>query len=342
MAYGPGDAGPRGHRWCTDQIHAAGLLAAVTIAPFTAEDGATLDPGNPAVIPLLRERARVAVQDWGYDALILDSPSSVFQIDSRQNPLTNLEALRAGLAAIHDGAGSVPIWSASLVPQTGTLDVVRVGAAPAPGWDAVSRMASTAGLRSYYHRSWWLNDPGPMSLGYPLTLVEARTQLSLAAAAGAATTFTADVLDIPDAQVDLVRRVVPPAPVAGRPVDAGGGAATWVARAGEWSTLLVINWGDQRAERTIRFADLDLAAGAHVGFDVWNNAPLPATDPLRLTLDAHDCAVVGLRPRTDHPQVIGSTRHVVQGCVDLQDEHWDGKAQTLSARAVKLDGRPTA
>ena len=322
VAYGPGDGSPRGHRWCTDQIHAAGLLAAGSWAPFTSAD--------PSV-DQLREGARVAVKDWGYDALILHGLDAV---------LPNLEGLRAGLAAIHDGAGSATIWSASVVPQTGTLDVVRVGSDPAPGWKAVTDMANNAGLRSYYHRAWWLNDPGAITLGYPLSLVETRTHLSLAAVTGAATTFTTDVLDIPDAQVDLVRRAVPPAAVAGRPVDALNGSSVWVARSGEWSTVMLANWTDQKVDRTVRFADLGLPPAAHTGYDVWNDSPLPATDPLHVTLDAHDCLVLGLRPRADHPLVIGTTRHVAQGCVDLQDEHWDGKAQTLSGRAVKLDGRP--
>lgn len=320
VAYGPGDGSPRGHRWCTDQIHAAGLLAAGSLAPFQSGD---------VSMDALREQARVAAQDWGYDALILYGLEAV---------LPRLETLRAGLSTIHEGAGSATIWSASVIPQTGALNVVRVGEDPAPGWNSITRMASDAGLRSFYHRSWWLSDPGPITLGYPLTLVEARTQLSLAALTGAATMFTADVLDIPDAQVELVRRAVPPAPVAGHPLDGERGSSLWVAHAGTWHTALIGNWGDARTVRTIRLADLGLAPGSYTGYDVWNGTPMPIGDPVPVALDPHDCLVLSVRPRADHPQVIGTSRHVVQGCVDLQDEHWDGKAQALSARAAQLDG----
>ncbi|HWZ27079.1 MAG TPA: hypothetical protein VNX15_00865, partial [Gemmatimonadales bacterium] len=324
IAYGPGDAGPRGHRWCTDQIHAAGLLAAVSLTPFSAGDGTRLDPAHPETQTALRKRARVAVQEWGYDALILHDVDSVFQIAQHQGNLTHLEALRAGLGAIHEGAGPVTIWSAAVVPQTGTLRVVRVGDPPSPGFSAVAEMNSRAGLRSFYHRSWWLNDPGPITLGYPLTLVEARTQLSLAALTGAATTFTADVLDVPDAQVDLVQRAVPPAPVAGHPLGGSGSPSLWVARSGDWLTVLMINWNDsQDDERILRLADVGLSAGAYVAYDVWSGTPLPAADPFHFTLEPHDCRVLGVRPRANHPQVIGTTRHVIQGAVDLRDEHWD-------------------
>jgi hypothetical protein len=173
-----------------------------------------------------------------------------------------------------------------------------------------------------------------------LTLVEARTQLSLAALTGAATTFTADVLDVPEAQVDLVRRVVPPAPVAGHPLDGSGGASVWVARSDDWQTVLMVNWDDNRNdERVLRHADLGLAPGPYHAYDVWSGTPVPAGDPFRVTLEPHDCRVLGIRPRVSHPQIIGTTRHVIQGAVDLRDEHWDAAARVLSARAVNLDGR---
>src|SRR5207247_114496 len=42
------------------------------------------------------------------------------------------------------------------------------------------------------------------------------------------------------------------------------------------------------------------------------------------------------------PQVIGSTRQVVQGAVDIVDETWDAGTRTLRAKSVNLDGRKYA
>jgi hypothetical protein len=47
------------------------------------------------------------------------------------------------------------------------------------------------------------------------------------------------------------------------------------------------------------------------------------------------------RPRTG-PFVLGTTRHVVQGMVDLAEEQWDARTRTLRGRSVRLDGRPYA
>jgi len=40
--------------------------------------------------------------------------------------------------------------------------------------------------------------------------------------------------------------------------------------------------------------------------------------------------------------VIGTTRHVVQGAIDVTEETWDAAARTLAARSTNLDGREYA
>ena len=66
------------------------------------------------------------------------------------------------------------------------------------------------------------------------------------------------------------------------------------------------------------------------------------TDALTAQLDPHSCLTVGIRPAIARPQIIGTTRHVVQGAVDLVDETWNATTRTLRARATNLDRRPYA
>src|SRR2546422_1284382 len=51
---------------------------------------------------------------------------------------------------------------------------------------------------------------------------------------------------------------------------------------------------------------------------------------------------VAIRPAVARPQVIGTTRHVVQGAVDVADETWDPTTRTLKAKSTNLDGRAYA
>jgi hypothetical protein len=78
-------------------------------------------------------------------------------------------------------------------------------------------------------------------------------------------------------------------------------------------------------------------------YDVWADVLLPdATERLATRLAPHTAWVVALRTAVAYPQVVGTTRHVVQGAVDLSTETWDAATRTLKGRSVNLDGRPYA
>jgi len=459
------DPGPRGHRWRTDQIHAAGLRAALSWTPFSG------GPEAADAAAGIRDRSRRAVEEWGYDALLLDSLDADPGI---VGALTRVERLRAGLAAVREGAGTdAVLWSGALVPQTGTPTVVRVGRGVAAGWSGVVAAAELAGRRTFHHRNRWLNDPGPITLGDPLSFVEARTWIGLAAVWGGVVVVTPDLLSLPDVQLELVRRALPPAPVAGRPLDAtippaglapalrvggaaipltawndvsadhsdaapvawfetrvsapaaapagtvallalgriagadqtfvngrlvgatgrfgrgdpadafvarryrvpddllrwgtdntvtirvsGAGAAlteegeregdaappsVWIAQAApDWWTALVVNWEDGVAPRAVRLAELGVPPGRYHVYDAWNGVPIRAGDPIQLTLGPHDSAALALRSYAGHPVIVGSSRHIVSGAIDVAGEHWDPQTRTLSATARHLDGRPYA
>ena len=63
---------------------------------------------------------------------------------------------------------------------------------------------------------------------------------------------------------------------------------------------------------------------------------------LAATIQPHSTLVVALRPSAARPQIIGSTRHIVQGTIDITDERWDAATRTLGAQSANLDGRPYA
>ena len=50
--------------------------------------------------------------------------------------------------------------------------------------------------------------------------------------------------------------------------------------------------------------------------------------------------ILAVRPESDHPQVVSTSRHVTQGMVDLLDEHWDFATKTLRGRSKIVAGDP--
>ena len=119
-------------------------------------------------------------------------------------------------------------------------------------------------------------------------------------------------------------------------------AATWVVEgAPHWWTVILVNWDEAPQTVTQALAALGIPAQRLTAYDVWAERPLDdVQQAIKATIAAHTTLTIGLRPAGSHPQVIGTTRHIIQGAIDIAEEHWDAATRTLTAKSVKLDGRP--
>jgi hypothetical protein len=118
----------------------------------------------------------------------------------------------------------------------------------------------------------------------------------------------------------------------------------WVAEgAPRWWTATLVNWEDEPHELSLPLSALGINGTAFDVYDVWSDtAGAGIKDVLAVTIDARSARTVAIRPAAARPQVIGTTRHVVQGAVDVTDETWDTSARRLKARSTNLDARPYA
>ena len=523
---------PDGHRWLTDRIHAAGFQAGLWIAPFAvAERSAVagdhpawllkgpppegrpivvdtnagwggkiyaLDAAHPDVQEWLFNLARRVVRDWGYDYLKIDFLMWATTGVTHYGGLTHAEAYRRGLTAIRDGLGTEAFLlgcGAPLQHAAGMVNGMRIGEDVAASWDGIQPAARAAGLRSFYHRTVWLNDPDCLVVRPPLTIDEARIWASVVALSGGLNILSDNLPKLPPERLPLLQKTLPVAAKAGRPVgtqieeseiapavigerdllvrlrgpwrfrtgddaryatrefddqawetiavpgtweqnghpeydgdawyrtrftlpaletgaaapsvrldlgrlddtdetfvngtriggtngwrtfrhypipgsglnwggenvlaihvtDTGGAGGYWQVRrnrpadkwlaegAPRWWTLVLINWDDEPQPVTQRLADLGIAGNRFSAFDVWAERPLPDVQQiLNATLAPHSTLTIGLRPALARPQVVGTTRHVVQGAFDVADERWEATTRTLSGKATNLDGRPYA
>jgi hypothetical protein len=142
--------------------------------------------------------------------------------------------------------------------------------------------------------------------------------------------------------------------VAVRVYDGGGDGGIWRLTRGtpparvigqareDWWTLGLVNWSDRPARLR---ADLTAAGvrGAVAVYDVWTERRLAdAIGAVSIEVAPRSAAVLGLRRPRRFPCVIGSTRHLVQGAIDIAEERWDPRTRRLGGRSVMLDGRPYA
>jgi len=109
-----------------------------------------------------------------------------------------------------------------------------------------------------------------------------------------------------------------------------------------WWMLAAVNWDEEPRRMGTDLAALGMAGPLAV-YDVWRDARAADVDGRWSGLVApHSATVLALRRRARRPFVIGSTRHVVQGAVDLAREEWDARARVLRGTSVGLDARAYA
>src|SRR3989442_1912619 len=95
---------------------------------------------------------------------------------------------------------------------------MRTGGDVAASWGGIQGPARAAALRSFYHRTVWLNDPNCLVVRPPLTEREAQAWASIVAVTGGATLFSDNLPKLPPERVAILQGTIPVAPVAGRPV----------------------------------------------------------------------------------------------------------------------------
>jgi melibiase-like protein len=399
---------PHGHRWLTDRIHAAGFQAGLWIAPFAvaeqsdvartnpswllkgpppAPEGTplvmdtrepwggrilALDGAHPGAQQWLSDLARRVVREWGYDYLKIDFLEWATGGVTHYGGLTRAEAYRSGLAALREGLGTEAFLlgcGAPLQQAAGLVDGMRIGEDVDASWNGIQSPARAAALRSFYHRSVWLNDPDCLVVRPPLRLEEARVWASVVAMSGGMSIFSDNLPTLPDDRLPILQKTIPVAAQTtspARPVgtqsewpeivtDTGGPgglwsvtrdrpASTWIVEgAPHWWTVALVNWDDEPRTVAQSLPSLGIAGARFAAYDVWAERPMTdVQQTLGATIPPHSTLVVALRPSVTRAQIIGSTRHIVQGAIDISDEHWDPATRTLRAKSVNLDGRPYA
>lgn len=118
----------------------------------------------------------------------------------------------------------------------------------------------------------------------------------------------------------------------------------------DWHQIVFYNTSKEQAEvstaisgdRVDNAIGLDPKAHYHV-YEFWSDTylgKLPGTARITRQLDANHCAMISVRKAQDHPQVISTNRHILQGWVDLKDVLWNKESSTLTATASVIGGEP--
>ena len=288
------------------------------------------------------------------------------------------KALREGIDA---GGESYVCGIGAMGVNTGRVEAMRLTADNGPEWDegTPDDMLGTpraflptirAGTRRWFYqnRIWQNHDdlmffrawPDPNKK--PLTFGEGRafaTWIGLMSSVVKIGDKLTEMAQHPN-WIDVVRRLTPIWPDSARPLDVLTKdepeffAQKIDAPAGQWTNLGLCNWGTNRDHSKPVPTDLpDGVTRAYTvhcpddqpcaAYEFWSETYLGEhTAPFQVTVAPHDCQVLALRPLTDHPQLVGDSRHVTQGAADLGPIVWDATKKSLSTSLVVAIGTQAA
>ncbi len=324
----------------------------------TAWGGTCLDMTNPAAQEHVRSIVHRISHDWGYRFFKMDgfwtgsATKQVYVNDGyvedgigdatfHHPDKTNIEALRDGTRLVREAAGPDVFLLGCCVSQNmrsfggtfGLLDAMRVGP------DTGGNIGSPHGSRLWFlnGRVWW-NDPDCVFVRKSMTLDRARLNASWTAISGQLFYVSDWMPETPPERLDIIKRCIPAHGLAARPVDVFecDVAKVWLLtdtrHVARRDVVGLYNWGDKSNDISIKADRVGLpAASEYVAFDFWADKFIPPfRDTITASLPPNSCRILAVRPVSEVPQVLSTSRHVTQGIVDLSDEKWDAATSVLS------------
>jgi alpha-galactosidase len=325
---------------------------------------AFFDSSNPAAEAEM-ERAGRAWRERGFRYVMTDFMYWGAWQQKRFDPtLTAVESYTRGLAAMRRGYGKDTYWlhcGALLGPAMGVCDGMRISG-DSHGDEMFSYESAAA--RWFYNWRVWINDPDAIvcrRYGATKGVEWNRCWMSWMALAGNVLTYGDAFDDLPAEYVDIYRRVLPPLPIAGRPLDLWEnepyllwGMDPGVAD-GSYTLFGIFEFQAKRPDQKIRL-NLDEVAARSRSWDqkpkeapvtwlLWDfwGQKLTKVSGAHLThpVPSKSCAVFALRADLGRPQLLGTSGHFSQGKLETQAITWKAKQGSLSGKVRGNGGEPT-
>jgi hypothetical protein len=148
--------------------------------------------------------------------------------------------------------------------------------------------------------------------------------------------------------MDVVKRTFPNVPHDARPVDLFQDAVAriWQAKVGsgeaEHDLIGLFNWdGEKPATVTVDLKDIGLEAGDYTAFEFWGNEFVGTLSGKKdFELKPGACKILSLKKVSNRPQLISTSRHVLQGAPDLVEVKWDAATGVLSGKSKVIAKDP--
>ena len=391
---------PQGFQQLARYINSAGIMAGVWYPPFWVSTGSRLYQEHPELLcrnddgkVAVGKNAMIPEAMYGNHLAFLDAsnPAAAAQLEATartwrdrgfryvmtdfmywgawpqkrfDSTLTAVESYHCGLQAMRRGFGKDSYWlhcGALLGPAMGLSDGMRISG-DSHGDGIFSYQAAAS--RWFYNRRVWLNDPDAIvcrRYGEAKGVEWSRAWMSWMALAGNVLTYGDTFDDLPAEYLDLYQRVLPPLPVAGRPLDLweNDPYLLWGMDPGNadgpYTLFGVFEFQGQRPGQKITLNLDEIAARSRswdripdespatwLLWDFWHQRLTKVDGPeVTIPVPAKSCGVYSLRPDLGRPQLLGTSGHFSQGTMETRDIKWNAPAGSLTGKARGNGGEPT-
>jgi hypothetical protein len=205
-------------------------------------------------------------------------------------------------------------------------------------FEGKSSSAGALGKRYFYHNRAWTNDIDHICIDL-VSSTQAEAIASLIALSGG-NTMSGDRLTGLDAtKISILQKVFPSSGISARPVnlldsDPQTAFAVQLSKdSADWTVAGFFN-PDTNKDTTHAYPVeriwLD-PEKEYLFFDFWKQRFLGViSDTLRVPVDAGGVTVLAIREKQRFPQVLSTTRHIMQGLIELENVKFDSDANKLS------------
>jgi hypothetical protein len=310
-----------------------------------------LDITHPEAAEWLRDLFETIGQRWGYEMIKIDFVAwSILAAESYHDPtLSSAEVYRRGLTIMRAGAGDgCHILDCGPGNTTvGLIDSMRVEADINYGYAAAAWKqyfqdpacsAAAAAKRYYFHGRTWANDVDHVCIDL-LNVEQARAAATLIALSGGNTISGDRLIDLDPIKLEILKQITPAYGEAAVPVDLFDAdiPTTFVLRVerpfAAWSLVALFNPELEVAvERRFSLARLGLdPEKTYLAFDFWRQRLVGEIEnEVAVRIEPGSVTLLALHMATGAPQLLSTSRHVMQGAIELEDVSWNAGDGVLS------------
>jgi hypothetical protein len=309
-----------------------------------------LDVTHPEAAEWLRGLVETIARRWGFEMIKLDFMAWSILAAERYHDSTvsSAEAYRRGLAIMRAAAGDrCHILECGPGNTTvGLIDSMRIEADINYGYgDAAWRQyfqdpscsVAAAAKRYYFHKRTWINDVEQVCLDL-LTAEQAQAAATVIALSGGNTISGDRLVDLDPLKLDIFKKITPSYGEAAVPVDLFDTdvPTTFVLHVerpfARWSVVAFFNAELTSAvERRFSLQRLGLdPASIYLAFDFWRQRLVgTVTGEIGVTVAPGGVTLLALHAATGAPQLLSTSRHVVQGGIEIEDLRWSEPQRVL-------------